>query len=118
MYYTVILPQLQRVTPENNRESISNHGEFDDEALANWDGWGEFFLAGKFSEYQGPTVVKLFRDGVKLPSYKLAQSAMTGNHGEVLNWEECTPTRSERYKMLIAAKASAVEEYAESEIFF
>ena len=89
-----------------------------DEALANWDGWGEFFLLGKFSEYQGPTVMELFRDGEKQPSYKLAQSAMTGKFGVVLNWEKCTPTRSERYKMLIAAKKAAVEEYAESEIFF
>ena len=99
-------------------ESQNNHGEFDDWALANWDGWGEFFLLGKISEYQGPTVVELFRDGVKQPSYKLAKSAMTGKFGAVLNWEKSTPKPIERYKMLIAAKKAAVEEYAESEIFF
>ena len=99
-------------------ESISNHGENDDWALANWDGWGEFFLLGKISEFQGPTVVKLFRDGEKQPSYKLAKSAMTGKFGAVLNWEKCTPTPTERHDMLIAARASALEEIEESEIFF
>ena len=94
------------MTPENNRESQSNHGEFDDWALANWDGWGEFFLLGKFSEYQGPSVVELFREGEKQPSYKLGQSVMTGKFGAVLNWGTCTPTPHERYKMLIAAKKS------------
>ena len=96
MYHIAILSLLQRVTRENNLETQSNHGEFHDEALANWDGWGEFFLLGKFSEYQGPTVVELFRDGEKHPSYKLAQSAMTGKYGESLNWEKCTPTQSDQ----------------------
>ena len=92
LYHTVILPPVQRVTPENNRESQSNHGLLDDGALANWDGWGEFFLVGKFSEYQGPTLTKLFRDGVKLTSYEFAKCAMSGKHGEASKWGKWTPT--------------------------
>ena len=83
-----------------------------------WDGWGEFFLFGKFSEYQGPTLVKLFRDGVKLTSYELAKCAMSGKHGKASNWGKWTPNETERYDMLLAAKALALEETAEGETFF
>ena len=86
--------------------------------LEHWDGWGEFFLIGKFPEYQGPTLVKMFRMGVKLTSYQLAKCVMSGKHGEISNWGKWTPTPKERYFMLIAAEASADREEAENDALF
>ena len=56
--------------------------------MANWNGWGDFFLTGKFPQYLGPTLVKMYRAGEHLTSWQLVHCAMSGQYGKEINWGE------------------------------
>ena len=106
------------MTPTNNKASQSNHGPLDDWALEHWDGWGEFFLIGKFAPSLGPTLVKMYRAEVKLTSSLLTHCAMCGEYGEAENWGKWTPTLEEQENMLIEAELLADEEEAAADVAF
>ena len=113
---TIHISPTQRVLPENNNSSQSNHGPNDDAALANWDGWGEFILLGKFPAYLGPTLMKMYRAEPRehLTSWELVHCATRGEYGLLLNWGDWTPNELERWEMFEEAEKAAIEEAKET----